>query len=31
LTHSGYGITHDDEFASRITHRALRIADGTIA
>jgi energy-coupling factor transporter ATP-binding protein EcfA2 len=34
LTRSGYGIvfiTHDDEFASRIAHRALRIADGTIA
>lgn len=34
LVASGYGIvfiTHDDEFAARITHRPLRIADGTIA
>ncbi|MEJ0078933.1 MAG: ABC transporter ATP-binding protein [Alphaproteobacteria bacterium] len=34
LTHSGYGvvfITHDDDFAGRIAHRALTIADGTIA
>jgi DNA repair exonuclease SbcCD ATPase subunit len=33
LTRSGYGIvfiTHDDEFASCIEHRALNIADGTI-
>lgn len=31
---SGYGvmfITHDDEFAARIAHRPLRIADGSIA
>lgn len=34
LTRSGYGvvfITHDDEFAARIAHRDLTIADGTIA
>jgi energy-coupling factor transporter ATP-binding protein EcfA2 len=34
LTASGYGIvfiTHDDEFAARIPHRPLRIADGTIS
>jgi energy-coupling factor transporter ATP-binding protein EcfA2 len=34
LTRSGYGIvfiTHDDDFASCIAHRALHIADGTIA
>ncbi|MGB9365712.1 MAG: ABC transporter ATP-binding protein [Xanthobacteraceae bacterium] len=34
LAASGYGImfiTHDDEFAARIAHRALRIADGMIA
>jgi energy-coupling factor transporter ATP-binding protein EcfA2 len=34
LAANGYGvvfITHDDEFAARITHRPLRIADGTIA
>jgi len=34
LTASGYGIvfiTHDDDFAARIAHRALRISDGVIA
>jgi len=34
LSASGYGIvfiTHDDEFAARIAHRPLRIADGTIS
>jgi energy-coupling factor transport system ATP-binding protein len=34
LGRSGYGIvfiTHDDEFAARVAHRPLRIADGTIA
>jgi len=33
LTGSGYGvvfITHDDDFASRIAHRPLTIADGSI-
>ena len=33
LAASGYGIvfiTHDDEFAARITHRPLRISDGAI-
>jgi energy-coupling factor transporter ATP-binding protein EcfA2 len=31
---AGYGIvliTHDDEFAARIAHRPLKIADGLIA
>ena len=34
LSASGYGvvfITHDDDFAARIAHRPLRIADGKIA
>jgi energy-coupling factor transporter ATP-binding protein EcfA2 len=34
LSHSGYGvvfITHDDDFAARIAHRPLRLADGSIA
>ena len=33
LTPRGYGVvfvTHDDEFAARIAHRPLRIADGSI-
>jgi len=33
LTRGGYGVlfvTHDDEFASLIAHRALRLADGTV-
>ena len=33
LRHCGYGvvfITHDDDFAARIAHRPLRIADGSI-
>src|SRR4029077_6337368 len=33
LTRNGYGVlfvTHDDEFASLIAHRPLRLADGTV-
>jgi energy-coupling factor transporter ATP-binding protein EcfA2 len=33
LSATGYGIvfiTHDDDFAARIAHRPLRIADGVI-
>jgi energy-coupling factor transport system ATP-binding protein len=30
LGHGVVFITHDDEFAATIAHRALRVADGTV-